>query len=152
MQVYENGFEFTVTSGQDVCVELPAPPRGALLKLVIKQISGALDGFTANMYNRQDACAAVAEISSSFEPTPGVPDFGANKLLDPELHRIIPEVSVAASSDISAQYQLTAGYENRDEQDIRRTATSRLYLDINAGGSGDKQFQVAYAIEPITTV
>lgn len=145
-QVYANGFDFEAESGVASCIELPAPARGEVKRLIIKQVSGTLDGFTADLLDRVDACSVNAEVSNSFEPTL---DFAENKLLDKELHRIVAQISVAGSGAISQQFNLDAGYQNRDEQDIRRTPNTRIYLDLLPAGSGLKQFQVAYAIEPL---
>ena len=146
-QQYTNGFDFQLTSGTDTCVELPAPPRGVLRRFTVKQISGTLEGFTFNLLDRKDACAAIAEISGDAEP--GAPPEQANKLLDRELHRLLPEVTVTSGNALDEQYNLQMGYQNRDEQDVRRTPESRIYLDIRAAGSGVKDFQVAYTIEPV---
>ena len=139
MQVYEKAVEFVVTSGEAACIELLAPPRGELKKFVIKQLDGTTDGYTADLFNREDACSSVVSISGDYDP---------QNLMDPELHRVIDQVTVASGSRLSAQYSLEAGYQNLDEQDIRRTPNSRLYLEVSAAGAGEKRFQVAYAIEP----
>lgn len=142
-QIYEQGKEFTATSGQDNCVVLPAPPRGILRKLVVKQVNGVADGFTFNLFNRSDACPSVAEVSDPFDP---------DALLDPDLHKIQDEIAISAPTLISSQFGFQRGYANEDEQDVRRTRASRIYLSINPGGAGDKLFQVGYAIEPIAAV
>lgn len=142
-QIYERGETFVVTGGDPTCFELYAPTRGVLKKFVIKQTGGAAEGFKANLYNRRDACADVSMTSGTFD---------SQEALDPELHRVIAEIDVAAPGVISAQYDLEAGYQNLDEQDIRRTPKSRLYLEIEAGGSGQKEFQVAYGIRPMESV
>jgi hypothetical protein len=143
---YTNGFEFEVTGSQATCVELPAPPRGTLERMIIKQVGGT-DGFDCLVLDRKDACASVAEVSNSFEPD--TPE-GENKLLDPDLHRIIDSISIAGGTGIYEGFNLNAGYQNRDEQDIRRTPNSRIYLDLTPGGSGSKTYQVAYTVEPMT--
>lgn len=139
-EIYENAVEAEAASGGYNCVELYAPGRGVMNKLVIKQISGASEGFTARLYNRKGACANEAEQSSSPEDDT-IP-------VDSDLHLVLSEISVSAGSVTSAQYQLTAGYQNQDESGILKTPKTRLYLDIQPGGSGNKLFQVAYAIEP----
>ena len=148
-QIYTNGFQFAADSGVGSCVELPAPPRGLVRRFILKQVSGVLEGFTANLLDRQDACVAVSEVSSTFE---GATPATENKLLDKEAHRILPEISVAVSSALSEQYGLQSGYQNRNEQDIRRTPDSRIYLDVNPGGTGSKGFQVAYSVEPVENI
>jgi hypothetical protein len=146
-QQYTNGFDFDVTSGTALCVELPAPPRGMLQRVIVKQLAGGLSGFTFNLLDRSDACAGAAEISDDFE---GEDPVTLNKLLDAELHQIVAEVTVAPAAAISSRFDLRAGYQNRDEQDIRRTPNSRIYLDIAALGAGVKPFQIAYTCEPVS--
>lgn len=139
-QIYERGVTHVFPSGSATCLELFAPPRGVLRKLVIKQTDGTLAGYVANVYNRSGACADLAEVSSSFDD---------QDLLDPELHRICDEITVTTSNALSSQHELNCPYQNLDEQDVRRTPKSRIYLEINPSGSGDKTFQVTYAVEPI---
>lgn len=140
-QIYETSIEFTATSGEDNCQELLAPSRGILRKLIVKQINGALAGFTFDLLNRFDACPSVAEISLSGED--------AGQLMDLELHRIIDQITIASSNALSSQFSIQSAYANEDEQDNRKTPNSRIYLSLNPTGTGDKIFQVAYAIEPI---
>lgn len=144
---YARTKEVTLVGGQANCVWLPAPQRGTLNRLIIKQVSGNLGGYNVKVLDRYDACSAVAEISNSYEPD--TPE-GENKLMDVELHQIIAEISVNPASALTESFGLNAGYENRDEQDVRRTPETKIYLDITPTGAGDKTFQIAYTIEPMT--
>ena len=66
------------------------------------------------------------------------------------LHRIGPQIVVAGASALYEAYGLSQAYQNRDEQDVRRTPNSRIYLRIVPAGAGpNKGFQVGYTIEPI---
>lgn len=142
-QIYTGNHEIEVVSGSENCAVLLAPTRGTLRRLIVKQISGTLDGFTFNLYDRLDACSTEEEVSSSFDQI---------NLFDPELHRICPEVTITATNALSELFDVEHGYENQDEQDIRRTPNSRIYLSINASGAGTKIFQITYSIEPIAAV
>jgi hypothetical protein len=144
---YARTKEVTLVGGQANCVWLPAPQRGTLNRLIIKQISGTLGGYTVKVLDRYDACSGVAEVSNSYEPD--TPE-GENKLMDAELHQIIAELTVAGSAALTENFGLNAGYENRDEQDVRRTPETKIYLDITPVGAGAKDFQIAYTIEPMT--
>lgn len=144
---YTNSCEFDVEAGSAVCVELPAPPRGLLNRLVIKQTTGVLSGLTCEVLDRKDACTSVDEVSNSFDPDA---DFQRNPLLDVELHRIVADITVAGGSALYEGFNLDAGYENRDEYDIRRTPNTRIYLDLTVAGTGTKRIQVAYTIAPMT--
>jgi hypothetical protein len=134
---YENALQVEVTGGQSNCVELLAPPRGSVKKLIIQQVSGTVAGFTADLYNREGACGDEPEVSSSFDDVPSI---------TPALHRVMPQVVAGAGG--SAQFGLDYNYVNMDEQDIRRTPNSRLWLDLAPGGTGAKTFQISYTIEP----
>ena len=73
------------------------------------------------------------------------------ELLDPDLHLVIPEIVAAAggANILQAQYELNAGYQNMDESGIKKTPSTRLWLEVNAEGTGDpKTFQVSYAVVP----
>lgn len=154
-QIYENAFEVTVPAGSATCLTdpqvkgnsagAPSPPRGVLRKITIKQINGTTDGYTLELFNRRDACADVAEISSTFDE---------QKLVDPDLHRICPPVVAASGvgNVLQEQFNLQHAYQNLDEQDVRRTPQSRIYFELNPTGAGNKTFQIAYAIEPVALV
>lgn len=142
-QIYEHDLEQILTSNQDNCISMPAPTRGLIRKIIVKQINGTLEGFTFNLFNRQDACPSVAEISGGS---------GDEALLDSDLHRICPEVTVIADSDLSSVFDVSHAYQNRDEQDVRRQPRSRIYMSLNPVGSGEKLFHFAYAIEPFDPI
>ncbi len=142
-QIYENGEEFNVVSNQDNCVVLNAPPRGTITKFVIKQVTGAEEGYVFNVYNRKDACPSEAEISTSTE----FGDQAPGPLLDSELHQIMPEVTVSTVA-LDEQHGVRFDYANEDAQDVRKRRNSRIYLGINPVGTGAKDFQVMYTIEP----
>lgn len=134
-------FEFDAEGGENRCIELPAAARGKLERLVIKQISGAVAGFTYDVLDRRDACESEAAISSSFDTI---------TLLDKELHRIMPQQVVVGAAD--SHFDMAYTYQNQDEQPATLTPKTRIYLDIAPGGSGTKTFQVAYTVESISSI
>lgn len=131
---------FETVAGQENCIALEVPFRGFLQRLVVKQTSGTLSGYSFDLYDRRDACAIYAESSQADE------DF-ENELQAKEVHRLIATQTVAGGQAVSAQYGLSIGYENRDERlpDSRR-ATGKLYLSITPGGTGAKTFAIGYTV------
>jgi hypothetical protein len=133
---YCSQVDVTAIGGTNLCVTLPAPARGIVVRLVVKQMSGALDGFTYELYDREDACASVATDSTN-------PD-DLTWFADADIHRIQAKQTVNASANTGAQYGLLLPYINRDEQDpYMRTPKTAIYLDLLAAGSGEKDFSIA---------
>lgn len=139
-KIYSNQLKVSLTAGQYNCIELPAPSSGEVVRFVVKQIDGFDDGFEYDVLDRKGACEGEAAVSSSFDDI---------DLLDKEAHSILGHQVVAGT--LSTHYDKKFGYQNQDEQDIRRTPKTRIYADIRPNGSGDKTFQIAYSIEPIET-
>jgi len=136
---YSNSLEITLPSDEATCVTLPAPMRGVMTRLIIKQVSGTLEGFEARLYDRQDACSDVAESSFSFDAD------DPNELLESELHQLLETIVVAASGAVAELYERTVAYENRDEADtVALRRKSALYLQVTPTGSNNKAFQIAY--------
>jgi len=139
MVPYTNEKQVVVESGVRTCVTLPAPARGTLTRLVVKQLDGALAGFDFDLYDRHDACSGVSPDSLN-------PEDGA-ELVDQDLHRLQARQTVAAAAAISGQYNLSIPYVNRDERDAAMQIPSGvLYLDIEAAGTGDKTFGIAWTV------
>lgn len=138
--MYTKTLEVSADSGEWLCVEMPAPARGVLERVIVKQIDGTLAGFTFDILDRRDACEG--EPVSSM----GLDDIETR---DKALHRVAGQVVVAASSSTSERYNLSAEYCNQDEQDVTRRPTTRLYLDLKPDGTGAKTFQIAYTCVPV---
>ena len=133
----------TTDSGQVACIELPAPPRGILTRLIIKQTEGSLGGFTFNLYDREQPC-----VNSSLSVGEDVIVGGGSVALgaEPELHKIQAEVTIAGGTDISEQFGLIAPYVNQDDQDDRKTPSPRIHMQLDPGGGDHKVWQIAYTI------
>jgi hypothetical protein len=140
---YNNTLMVASDGGQQVCIELPAPPRGFLQRLIVKQTEGALGGFTFNIYDREQPCA---DSSLSVGEDQIAEDDGLPQGMEPELHKVIAEVTIAGGTGISEQFGLGAPYVNQDDQDQRRTPTSRLHMQLDPGGGDHKVWQIAYTI------
>ena len=110
-----------IASGSDTEVELEVPYRGVLNRLIIKQTSGTIAGFTFDVYSRT---------------LTGAP-------LDTDLYRVQSQQTPAGAS--SEQYGLNLGYVNQDDQDADTLRpTGRLIVVINPGGSGNKDFEFSW--------
>lgn len=60
---YSKTVQCAVTRGSAAFVELPAPPRGKLERLIITQTSGTSTGATINVYDRKGACIAASDLN-----------------------------------------------------------------------------------------
>lgn len=140
---YTKTIETTVASGQENCIELPAPYRGIITRLVVKDKSGT-DGFSFNVYDREDACSSVVE-SSYWNDNELEVDF-ENALLDPELHQIQATQTVTAGSSTSEQFNIILPYENKDESGLHGRKTTALWMSVTPAGAGNKTFQIAYTV------
>ncbi len=59
---YERVTKVSGTASVSMCVELPAPPRGTLDRLIVTQTSGSAGAGTINIYNRKGACSTANDI------------------------------------------------------------------------------------------
>jgi len=141
---YTRTLLFSTESGVEACVELPAPPRGVLERIVIKQTEGELGGFSYNLYDRAQACGESS--LSVSQAVPGDTESGVAKSAEPELHQIVATAAVVAGEDVSARFGLAAPYVNQDDQDVRKTPFPKLYLRLDPSGGGHKAWQVSYTV------
>ena len=115
-------------SGTTTIFALPAPPRGMLSRIVVKQTSGTLEGFEFSVLDQQS-------------PT------------DADLHTIVGKVTVSAGTGLYANYALSAYYENRDPRpDTMPRRTGAIYLSLKPSGSGTKNFAVAWTASAANVV
>lgn len=138
---YIKSLTVTADSGESNCIELPAPPRGQLERIIVKQTSGALDGYSFDVLDRNDACDSVSEQSSN-------PDDNV-ELLDKELHKVIPTQTVAATESTSENFfDSGKSYENQDERNVNTMRLNdALYMDLQPTTAGTtKTFQISYTI------
>ena len=65
---------------------------------------------------------------------------------DPTMHLVMAE-NTGTSGNASANFDMNRVYENDDNQDfIKRTQATSLWLDLQPAGSGSKTFEVAYTV------
>ena len=122
----------TVTGGSDNVVELPAPIRGLLNRLVISQI-GANENFTAQLYTAERAAGGADDLSDVDEES-GVP-AEAFSVTD----------ALTGTSGKYKSYDTRLGYESNEFAQLGRRQSS-LWLKITPATAGEKQFAIAYTV------
>lgn len=140
---YTRQLQFDSSDEMKVCVELPAPPRGILTRLIVKQTAGTLGGFSFDVYDRRQACEFT---SLSVNDPDAEEGGGVAQGLEPELHMIMDTVTVTAGNEVSAQYDLVRPYVNQDDRDQTQRPTPMLYMTLDPVGGGAKTWQIAYTI------
>lgn len=124
MPSHSNYTQVTVTSATPYKLQMPAPYRGELNRIVVKQTSGALEGFTVDVYDCN-------------------PDSPPNSD-DKDVHKILGTITVAGSSSTAAEYDKNYAYANKeiDATDLSLRPKGRITIVINASGTLDKLFHV----------
>ncbi len=121
-----------VTAGIDNVVELPAPIRGLLNRLVISQVGGTA-AFTARLFTAE-APAGAADDHSDVDAEEGLPA---------EAFAVTPEL--AGVSGKYAAYDTRLGYESNEyAQEGRRQ--SSLWLRLTPAGSGPATYVIGYTV------
>jgi hypothetical protein len=135
---------FRVNAGQEWAFELPMTGRGALTKVMVVQLTGALEGFSYTIYNKRAACPP------GQNPTAAAASAGVVE----QLYRVFGPVTVPSGKsyfDTGTAIWPNIGalgvfipYHNLDK-DQSTNVTDALYIKIAAGGtdSADKVFGVA---------
>jgi hypothetical protein len=60
---YSKVISFSVTCGTPAAIELPAPPRGVLERVILTQVGGGAEAATCNIYDRKGACEAATDLN-----------------------------------------------------------------------------------------
>lgn len=60
---YSRVTQFAGVAATPICVELPAPPRGTLERIVLTQLSGTPGAGTVVVYNRKGACVSENDLN-----------------------------------------------------------------------------------------
>jgi hypothetical protein len=60
---YSRTVSFAGVAGAPVCVELPAPPRGVLDRLIVTQTTGTPGSGTVSVYDRKGACVGETDLN-----------------------------------------------------------------------------------------
>ena len=136
--IYTREFASNTDAG-DNCIELPAPIRGSVTRLVITPESGSSAVITsATLYDRQDACDGIARSSNPDDQNP--------HNLEPLVHQIGAALT-PSGSDITG-FGLNLIYHNQDEQYIHGRANSRLWMSLVMATGGI--VHIGYTIEAKT--
>lgn len=136
---YTHGMEFNFVAG-DNCIEMPAPARGDIRRLIAVVDSGGGSITSLTIYDRKDACDGNEQ---SFNPDDGT------KLLNPKVHQVTPTLTPTAG--VIEEYERNWAYQNRDEQKIHGRMETRLWGKLVASGTGTLHLAYTVAVqEPIT--
>jgi hypothetical protein len=133
----------STTGGHIVRVALGAPSRGQILKAMVIQLSGAMDGFTYAFYNSAAGCP------------PG--DITGADTVDPIAQSLAQVCAPRAAATGKDRYMLADGsdgsftsagyYENADGG--QSNAQRKLYMKLTVPGTGAKTFAVSLGIQPL---
>jgi hypothetical protein len=116
---------FTVSSGAQDVIAIPAPARGTLRGYTLVQLTGAADGFEASLY--------------SSDKTPEEPYHLLNLSNNASVVVDADVVALAENNAVSVAYQNRNGTPSVHER--------LLYLKITPAGSGDKDFTLSITVE-----
>ena len=136
---YSYSFEYDFVAG-DNCIEMPAPARGDLRRVIAIVDSGGGSITSLTLYDRRDACDGVEQ---SFNPNDNT------QLLNPRVHQITPVLT--PTGGVIEEFERNWAYQNRDEQKIHGRMETRLWGKLVASGSG--KLHLAYTVsvrEPLT--
>jgi len=131
-----------VAGGSALGVEVPAPQRGMLFKLVVAQLGGDLEGFTYTLFNKREAC-------------PPGPAPGAAATAPRALHRVAGPCTVGsgkATFEAGASYAYNGAFclyipfQCLDAPGVHGARDYSLYLEVAAAGTGPKTFGAALTI------
>lgn len=115
--------------------ELNIPHAGTILQLGVIDRSEDADGFTVDLY-----CSANALNEAGDAVAADDADL---------IYKVIPQQIVAASS---RAVLLNGEYHYANSESTRINRIDKLYLVINASGSGTKLFDVRLLLSPPTTL
>jgi hypothetical protein len=103
---YSKVIEFEVTSGVPVAVELPAPPRGVLDRVILTQVSGEASSATCNIYDRKGACIAATDLNvESSGVVTSVEDQSGFLLVTTEAaHNLLPGAAIELKNCDESSY------------------------------------------------
>ncbi len=216
MSIYTKEVSFTAVSGAKTLVTLPCHMRGELGRLLIKQVSGNLDGYKFNLFDRRGASSVGTDLFCRGGALTSITDNGSGKCrltvtaadlvgvkigdtvevkgsnvggynvlthvvtalvsattfdtdqshtsdgtggywqvapqvfatVEPDVHKVIDEVTVAGSASTYSQAYTNRMYQNRDNQSTTaRRMTSALYLEIEPSSTGTKSFVISYTTQ-----
>lgn len=132
---YERHLQVEGTSGTPLVFEIPAPISGVLNRLVVKQTSGALAGFTVDIYTSEAPSGDDTDDYSEVEDDTG----------DAAAFQVLPTQTVNAAASTLALYEKNYGYVVNELAGEGRRKSS-LFVKITIAGTGVKEFDFSYLI------
>lgn len=122
-----------VVAGQANAIMIPAPIRGTLTRLVIKEVGGT-DNFTATLYTSELPAGQQEQFS----------DVDSDDDLSAELFKLMAAIS--GSSGIYENYDLSKPYVVNEKSHKHGKLKSALYLKLTPSGSGTKVYDIAITV------
>ncbi len=129
---YQKTILVTVTAGMDNAVELPAPIRGVLQRLVVAQRGGTA-AFTARVFNSERPAGHADDQS----------DVDEENTLPVEAFAVTPALTGASGK--YEQYDGKWGYVVNELAGPGRLQSS-LWLKLTPAGSGEVTYAVSYTV------
>lgn len=108
MATYSNEVEFEAVAGVATAVELPAPMRGELDRLIVKEI-GADDGFDFTVFNRKGACANASDLHTKNGEVSSIADNGSGdcRITTSAAHGLKPGDKIEVKGNSVASHNVT---------------------------------------------
>lgn len=132
---YSRTLRLNAVGGETLRFEMPAPVAGVLNRLVLRQVSGALEGFTLDLYTSETPSGDDTDDYSEVDDDAG----------SAVSFQVLPTQTVAALSQVLALYEKNYGYMvNELAGEGRRK--SALFAKLVVSGSGVKPFDLSYLI------
>jgi len=128
------------TGGQSQCFEFDFPSRVFIRTIIIQQISGVFENFTAALFNHEGTCEGLSESDSEGPVTGGIP---------PDNYRVTPDLVGTTGSYQFFSESLNGGngydffnLDGANQRGSRLGNARKLYLRLTPSGSGPKRYAV----------
>lgn len=128
---YEGSLVGVVVDADGRCFDVVSgPPRGTLHKLLVRQMTGNLDGYSVRVFNSEWGCQGDSGSSEADQ-------------LHYDLHQILPEQTAAPGSAGLAVFE-PSGYPYNNMDGTPTNPVRKLWVSINPLGAGEKTFDLAW--------
>lgn len=125
--VWSGSKTFTVPSGSETVVTIPAPTRGILRGYTLVQNTGGANGFAASLYSSDKTPEEVYHLLNLADMAEVTADTDV--------------IAIAENNVLDVAYQNRNGTPSLHER--------LLYLKITPAGSGNKSFTLSITVENI---